>query len=1275
MSVTPPPQPVSPRYKFSIAACARWETDNIVEWILFHRSIGFDHFYLYCNDDDPTDLYREILPFNAGPERLVTFHHFPLQGQQTHMLRHYLTTHRNETEWVMFLDIDEFLRLSRHANIEDFVQTMPPQADTIYFNWLFFGNNGHRERVVGSTLLNYTRRASTPHVFTKSLTRTTKLTPSMVDATRSVHFWHTWLEEIGQLLNAVNVLGEPMHKYMANFPEGALHFIHEGGRAQRLIEQAVVHHYAFRSEGEFLRRIQRGLDGQFAGQQEWKKLQDEGRVQSFLAPLNEVEDLSLQLYWADYLGQAWHNSIIPIAPGPNIAVGGEATQSSVGQWSRHQDVRAEAAGLVSGRIANAHQCHTDLEENPWWQLEFIEQRTVSEIRIYNRIDQPDIASRTRNLRVHGSLDGADWVELYSRDSDIPFGGADGFPLIIQLTQPFTCTVLRITVLGLTYLHFDQVEVYEKLTEYLSPDEDSLLPRPEKEDLEDHTVVSRANTIGDGWVNISDHCATMQSSVCEHSIGGDVATDSAGAVSGRFTGRPQFHTSNECEPWWMVDLGSIQPIGLIRIYNRIDAEVYQNRFRSFRIEGSTDNMVWSLIVREELSVPPGGLDGKFYELKVADEPRYRFVKIIQQFTEFFHLDQVQIFARGSNQIGPAPSNKDDEGGVHFWTLTTATGQRLGQRLSDGRLVSYTVVPPGVMQVHVAISAAFPNLLLLISPAPANLPLSIHSNGDPDQIIPYLIEGNHDDDIALRNPRSNRYVSVRPAEGAEVVEVTSDRIEPHGWEQFRLQEYEEASKGNLIHSVRAFAEALSQPDFSAQYLADWLRQSPSGSIATLFRPLLRMLSPIEFDRFAQFCLDPTTQVARLLASVFTADPWLAEAIPATLEWLEDRRSRYNAIALASCDIIGLSGFLGDQPISHLLSSVMRRHISARRKLCILATARDEGPYLLEWIAYHRSLGVEHFFIYTNDLTDGSDSLLKELARAGYITHIENICENKNISPQLKAYGHALSCLPEILDFEWTAIIDLDEYITIAETEHRSLQQILDSPIYASGGGVALNWQMLSPAKTKLPIVTPIIARSWRREPALNHHIKTIIRTRQCNWSGPHAPEWTFPEERIVLNPRGEDYRPHKTSASTSFSDTPCYETMWINHYFYKSFPEFVWKFSRNRGDTSANSKSFDPLPHFCEEFARFSLDSNTVADRSIEGRIAKCLIELDLLRSRPAVAQAERRMIDEVNRQLSGYLRQVASASNLPLDAPTRQLFINEALYAIAAGPIFDVVPLA
>ncbi len=55
--------------------------------------------------------------------------------------------------------------------------------------------------------------------------------------------------------------------------------------------------------------------------------------------------------------------------------------------------------------------------------------------------------------------------------------------------------------------------------------------------------------------------------------------------------------------------------------------------------------------------------------------------------------------------------------------------------------------------------------------------------------------------------------------------------------------------------------------------------------------------------------------------------------------------------------------------------------------LTSARNEGSYLLDWIAYHRSIGFDHIFIYTNDNTDGSDDLLDRLAYTGAVTWLRN------------------------------------------------------------------------------------------------------------------------------------------------------------------------------------------------------------------------------------------------------------------------------------------------
>src|SRR5271155_3644064 len=104
-------------YEFVLVACARWESSCIAEWIVYHRLLGFEHLYLYCNDDDPGELYAAVLPFIIGPEPFVTFHHFRYLGQQQAMYLHYLEHYKDQTKWFMFLDIDEFLRLPAHRTV------------------------------------------------------------------------------------------------------------------------------------------------------------------------------------------------------------------------------------------------------------------------------------------------------------------------------------------------------------------------------------------------------------------------------------------------------------------------------------------------------------------------------------------------------------------------------------------------------------------------------------------------------------------------------------------------------------------------------------------------------------------------------------------------------------------------------------------------------------------------------------------------------------------------------------------------------------------------------------------------------------------------------------------------------------------------------------------------------------------------------------------------------------------------------------------------------
>ena len=131
----------------------------------------------------------------------------------------------------------------------------------------------------------------------------------------------------------------------------------------------VVNHYAFKSIRDFDFRNKRGLMGEFGGQIKWKHIADAGQVSLTLQQLNAREDTYLSDYWNRYLRECRMQGIVPVPQYPNIALGKQADQSSISEESRGRTTQADAAGLLSGVITGAAQCHTSLEFQPWWSID------------------------------------------------------------------------------------------------------------------------------------------------------------------------------------------------------------------------------------------------------------------------------------------------------------------------------------------------------------------------------------------------------------------------------------------------------------------------------------------------------------------------------------------------------------------------------------------------------------------------------------------------------------------------------------------------------------------------------------------------------------------------------------------------------------------------------------------------------------------------------------------------------------------------------------------
>ncbi|MGH1412185.1 MAG: glycosyltransferase family 2 protein [Pelagimonas sp.] len=121
-------------------------------------------------------------------------------------------------------------------------------------------------------------------------------------------------------------------------------------------------------------------------------------------------------------------------------------------------------------------------------------------------------------------------------------------------------------------------------------------------------------------------------------------------------------------------------------------------------------------------------------------------------------------------------------------------------------------------------------------------------------------------------------------------------------------------------------------------------------------------------------------------------------------------------------------------------------------IVGCMKNEAPYILEWVAYHRAVGFDNFIIYTNDCADGTTELLDRLQDMGILQHRSNENWTGN-SPQQFALDSSLK-EPVIKNAAWIAHIDVDEFVNI-RCGNGTLDDFFDRVPDATN--VAMTWRL--------------------------------------------------------------------------------------------------------------------------------------------------------------------------------------------------------------------------
>lgn len=120
----------------------KMESQYIEEWVIYHLKLGIDNIYIYDNEDTPT--YEKILINFRDKVKVL---HLPgihkIHSLQTVVLHHFQQNYIRMYDYAIHLDIDEFLCLKKHDNINEFINEyfIDKTLNALCINWVFFGSN------------------------------------------------------------------------------------------------------------------------------------------------------------------------------------------------------------------------------------------------------------------------------------------------------------------------------------------------------------------------------------------------------------------------------------------------------------------------------------------------------------------------------------------------------------------------------------------------------------------------------------------------------------------------------------------------------------------------------------------------------------------------------------------------------------------------------------------------------------------------------------------------------------------------------------------------------------------------------------------------------------------------------------------------------------------------------------------------------------------------------------------------------------------------------
>jgi hypothetical protein len=218
----------------------------------------------------------------------------------------------------------------------------------------------------------------------------------------------------------------------------------------------------------------------------------------------------------------------------------------------------------------------------------------------------------------------------------------------------------------------------------------------------------------------------------------------------------------------------------------------------------------------------------------------------------------------------------------------------------------------------------------------------------------------------------------------------------------------------------------------------------------------------------------------------------------------------------------------------------------KVALVCVAKNEDLYIEEWIKYHIKIGFDKIFVYKNDWD--------------YDNTFENVVfiEKNGKEKQIESYNDFIK--KNNSSYDWALFIDVDEFLVLKQ--HNNVKDFL--LCYNEFNSIGINWVFFGDNGQTKNNNFNVLSRFTKRQQDVDKHIKTFVKLNKKPIMSVHNSNLEWVDTNKIKN-------------KGPFNKTPIDNIAQINHFFCKTYDEFVDKIDRGRADNGKKRNINDFYNH--------------------------------------------------------------------------------------------------